>query len=81
MSLEQLNDEKKAIKKELKIFDEEFKDIHGSLVHISIEIPLTFQPEKADKEAMRTLYLRYRELKQRYQENQNTHVTHCIIKI
>ncbi|EGC34418.1 hypothetical protein DICPUDRAFT_98229 [Dictyostelium purpureum] len=51
MSIDDLNEEKSAIKKELRDFDTNFKKQYGQL------------PRKNDKEIMRPLYTRYREVK------------------
>lgn len=51
MSVREVAEEKSQIKKELKTFDSQFRKMSGR------------DPEKADKEVIRSLYLRYNEMK------------------
>lgn len=67
MSAIQLKEEKDALKRELKMFDIEFQKQHGrpvsveSLVFVCCQ--LMTQPSKENKEALRVLYQRYRDIK------------------
>ncbi|PRP85552.1 hypothetical protein PROFUN_06784 [Planoprotostelium fungivorum] len=58
MDTHQLQEEKTAIKRELKAFDHEFQKKHGHM------------PAKADKEHLRALYTRYRDVKLRMDEEE-----------
>lgn len=76
MDVQQLQEEKTAIKRELKSFDHEFQKKHGYLVSNCIfhnQLPLITlftitQPSKLDKEPLRVLYSRYRDVKIRMEE-------------
>jgi len=60
MNVDQLNDEKRAIKKELRAYDKYFEDKYGRA------------PQKEDKEPLRPLYQRYAEVKKRLESGSST---------